>query len=194
MQTRLRLQGSAQAALVKTHLSNLLDLWFERAVKPRLRGEACMVRYIDDFVMCFQYRGDAPRVLDALRKRLGKLGLNLEPTKTKLAEFGRDAQEYASKRCRKRPETIYFSGFTLHCTRNRKGDFRVGLRTEKSRLRRALMHSHDQMRRMRHEPIQAQVEHLNQGFADTIHITALTVTFVHCSDVIVPWSATGAKC
>ena len=25
----------------------------EKVVKPRLRGEACMVRYIDDFVLCF---------------------------------------------------------------------------------------------------------------------------------------------
>ena len=28
----------------------MLDLWFERVVKPRLRGEAYMVRYLDDFV------------------------------------------------------------------------------------------------------------------------------------------------
>ena len=28
-----------------------LDLWFERVVKGRLRGEARLVRYIDDFVI-----------------------------------------------------------------------------------------------------------------------------------------------
>ena len=50
-----------------------------------------MIRYIDDFVMCFQYREDALRVQDALCKRLGKFGLTLEPTKTKLVEFGRFA-------------------------------------------------------------------------------------------------------
>ena len=120
------------------------------------------MRYIDDFVLCFQYRADALRVQDALRKRLGKFGLTLEPTKTKLVEFGRFAQRYASKRGRNRPETIYFLGFTLYCTRNRKGNFQVGMRTEKSRLRRALMRLQDQMRRMRHESIQEQVEYLNQ--------------------------------
>jgi len=57
-------------------------------VKPRLRGEARLVRYIDDFVLCFQYREDALRVQDALGKRLGKFGLTLEPSKTKLVEFG----------------------------------------------------------------------------------------------------------
>ena len=39
--------------------------------------------------------------------------MTLEPTKTKLVEFGRFADKYASKRGRKRPETIYFLGFTL---------------------------------------------------------------------------------
>jgi RNA-directed DNA polymerase len=69
----------------------VLDLWFERVVKKRLRGEALM-RYIDDFVICFQHRSDAVRVQDALRLRLGKFDLTLEPTKTKLVEFGRFAQ------------------------------------------------------------------------------------------------------
>ena len=77
-----------------------LDLWFERVVKGRLRGEAQLVRYIDDFVICFQYRSDAIRVQDALRLRLGTFGLTLEPTKTKLVEFGRFAQKHASKRGR----------------------------------------------------------------------------------------------
>jgi hypothetical protein len=45
----------------------------------------------------------------------------------------------------------------LYCTRNQKGNFRVGLRTEKSRLRRALQHAQDLMRRMRHLPDQCQL-------------------------------------
>jgi hypothetical protein len=45
---------------------------------------------------------------------------------------------------------------------NRKGNFRVGLRTEKSRLRRALMRLQDQMRRMRHLRSRQQTDCLNQ--------------------------------
>jgi len=154
--------GSISVLLSNAYLHYVLDLWFERVVKPRLRGEAYMVRYLDDFVLCFQYRADALRVQKALCQRLGKFGLTLESSKTKLVEFGRYAQRHASKRGRKRPETIYFLGFTLYCTRNRKGNFRVGLRTEKSRLRRALMRLQDQMRRMRHLSIREQTECLNQ--------------------------------
>ena len=136
-------EGTPQGGSISVLLSNLylhyaLDLWFERVVKGRLRGEARLVRYIDDFVICFQYRSDAIRVQDALCLRLGKFGLTLEPTKTKLVEFGRFAQRHAGKRGRKRPETIYFLGLTLYCTRNLKGNFKVGVRTEISRLRRSL--------------------------------------------------------
>jgi RNA-directed DNA polymerase len=153
--------GSISVLLSNVYLHYSLDLWFERVAKPRLRGEAYLVRYIDDFVVCFQFREDALRVQDALCKRLGKFGLTLEPTKTKLVEFGRFAQQHASRRGRKRPETIYFLGFTLYCTRNLKGNFKVGMRTEKSRLRRSLMSLCDQMRQIRHLPIQEQVDALN---------------------------------
>ena len=130
--------GSVSVVLSNLYLHYVLDLWFERVVKPRLRGEAYLVRYIDDFVVCFQYRSDAQGVQEALGKRLKRFGLALEPDKTKLVEFGRFAQRHASKRGRRRPETIYFLGFTFYCTRNRKGNFKVGMRTEKSRLHRSL--------------------------------------------------------
>jgi hypothetical protein len=54
--------GSISVLLSNVYLHYVLDLWFERVVKPRLRGEAYLVRYIDDFVVCFQYRADALRV------------------------------------------------------------------------------------------------------------------------------------
>ena len=159
-------QGTPQGGSISVLLSNLylhyvLDLWFERVVKDRLRGKARLVRYIDDFVICFQYRSDAIRVRDALRLRLGKFGLTLEPTKTKLVEFGRFAQKHAGKRGRNRPETIYFLGLTLYCTRNRKGNFKVGMRTEKSRLRRSLASLQELMQRIRHHTISEQADAIN---------------------------------
>src|SRR6201989_2798289 len=153
--------GSISVLLSNVYLHYVLDLWFERVVTPRLRGEAHMIRYIDDFVMCFQYREDALRVQDALCKRLGKFGLTLEPIKTKLVEFGRFAQRHAAKHGRKGPERIYFLGFTLYCTRNLKGNFRIGMRTEKSRLRRSLMSLQDLLRRIRHLAVREQVNTLN---------------------------------
>jgi RNA-directed DNA polymerase len=153
--------GSISVLLSNVYLHYVLDLWFERVVKTRLRGEARLVRYIDDFVICFQYRSDALQVEEALRHRLGKFGLTLEPNKTKLVEFGRFAQRDAGKRGRNRPETIYFLGMTLYCTRNLKGNFKVGMRTEKSRLRRSIAWLQDLMRRIRHFDIKDQVSEIN---------------------------------
>ncbi len=153
--------GSISVLLSNVYLHYVLDLWFERVVKPRLRGEAYLVRYIDDFVVCFQYRSDALRLQEALLHRLGRFGLTLEPTKTTLVEFGRFAQRHASKHGRNRPETIYFLGFTLYCTRNQRGNFKVGMRTEKTRLRRSLLSLQGLMRRIRHLTIPDQVGDLN---------------------------------
>jgi group II intron reverse transcriptase/maturase len=154
--------GSISVLLSNVYLHYVLDLWFERVVKCRLQGEAYLVRYIDDFVMGFQNQSDALRVQDALHKRLKKFGLTLEPTKTKLIAFGRFAQRYANQHGKQRPETIYFLGFTLYCTRNLKGNFKIGLRTEKSRLRRSMANLQDLMRQVRHLSIREQAEKINR--------------------------------
>jgi len=56
-----------------------------------------------------------------------------------------------------------FLGFTLYCARNRKGNFKVGMRTEKSRLRRSLMSLQEKMRQIRHLTIGQQVDELNDA-------------------------------
>src|SRR6202043_14380 len=42
-------------------------------VKGRLRGKAQLVGYIDDFVICFQYRSDAIRVQECPAPPVGKV-------------------------------------------------------------------------------------------------------------------------
>jgi Retron-type reverse transcriptase len=153
--------GSISVLLSNLYLHHVLDLWFERVVKPRLCGEAYLIRYIDDFVICFQYREDAERVSEVLRKRLEKFALALEPSKTKLIEFGRFAERDARARGQ-RPATLYFLGFTHYCARNRKGNFKVGRKTEKSRLRRSLARLQELMRETRHESVKDQAAKLNE--------------------------------
>ena len=129
--------GPISVLLSNVYLHYVLDLWFDRVVQPRMRGEAYLIRYLDDFVLCFQYRNDAVRVWRSLVKRLGKFGLELEPSKTGLVEFGRFAAR-DSKRRGRRLKTITFLGFTHYCTRNRAGGFMVGRKTEKTRHARCL--------------------------------------------------------
>src|SRR5207248_5453963 len=137
------------------YLHYVLDLWFERVVKPRLQGEAYLIRYIDDFVVCFQHQADAERFQQVLAKRLAKFALALESTKTRLVAFGRFAERDA-KRNGKRLETFTFLGFTHYCTRNHRGNFKVGWKTDKSGLQRSLAKFHRLLQIIRHEPLKEQ--------------------------------------
>ncbi|HDX9580662.1 TPA: group II intron reverse transcriptase/maturase [Bacillus pseudomycoides] len=153
--------GSISVLLSNIYLHYVLDLWFEKAIKPRLEGEAYLIRYIDDFVVCFQYRSDAIRFGKALKKRLMKFSLKLEPNKTRLVEFGRFASKNSLQKGRKL-ETIYFLGFTHYCTKNRKGNFMVGRKTEKTRFKRSVSKIQEVLRTIRHWPIKEQTEKINQ--------------------------------
>jgi RNA-directed DNA polymerase len=112
--------GTGQGQVISPLLANIylhyvLDEWFEHEVKPRLRGKAAEIRYADDFILCFQYREDAERVLRVLSQRFAKFGLTLHPEKTRLVAFGRSAlprEPDAPK-----PATFDFLGFSVpRCT------------------------------------------------------------------------------
>jgi group II intron reverse transcriptase/maturase len=107
--------GVISPLLANVYLHYVLDEWFEREVKPRLRGRAFLIRYADDFVIGFTDESDARRVLEVLPKRFGKYGLTLHPAKTRLVPFRRPPQRPTpGARAQERPGTFDFLGFT-HC-------------------------------------------------------------------------------
>ena len=76
--------GSVRSPLLgNVSRHEVLALWFETEVKPRLRGKATLIRYCDDFIIGFEREDDARRVLAVLDKRLGRFGLTLHPDKTR---------------------------------------------------------------------------------------------------------------
>ena len=86
--------GTPQGGVVSPLLANIflhevLDVWFEQDIKPRLKGRAVLIRYADDAVLGFSQEEDARRVLAVLPKRFGKYGLTLHPEKTRLIDFRR---------------------------------------------------------------------------------------------------------
>ena len=64
--------GVVSPILANAYLHEVLDTWFERTVKPRLKGRASLIRYADDAVLVFEQEHDARRVLDVLPKRFGR--------------------------------------------------------------------------------------------------------------------------
>jgi hypothetical protein len=156
--------GTGQGQVISPLLANIylhyvLDEWFEQEVKPRLRGAAAEIRYADDFILCFQYREDAERVLEVLSKRFAKYGLTLHPEKTRLLAFGRSA--FPSGPDAPRPATFDFLGFTHVCARSRRGRFTIHVRTIRKRLRRSVKAAAQWCQHHRHDPVETQAAALN---------------------------------
>ena len=84
--------GTPQGGVISPLLANIflhyvLDEWFEKEVRPRLKGEAFLIRYADDFVIGVAREDDAKRIMDVLPKRMSKYGLTVHPEKTRLVRF-----------------------------------------------------------------------------------------------------------
>ena len=124
-------KGTPQGGLISPVLANVylhyvLDLWFEKAVKPKLKGEAYYVRFADDFLILFQYENEAGTVLEMLRERLSKFALEVAEEKTRILPIGR---------FKGTKEEFDFLGFTFFNTKTREGKYRLGIRTSKKKLK-----------------------------------------------------------
>jgi len=151
-------EGTAQGSIISPMFGNVylhyvLDLWFECEIKPRLQGHARLIRYADDFVMGFERRGDAERVLAVLHKRMAKYGLTLHPGKTRLIPFERPRKGKAGA---SDSGTFDFLGFTMYWCRTRRGGWRLGMKTRKARIQRTLVSLSEWCRRHRHLPLKDQ--------------------------------------
>ncbi len=122
--------GSISPILSNIYLHYALDLWYEKRFKPSCSGQTRLIRYADDFVVCFASKAEAERFHAELPGRLGKFGLEVEPSKTKILAFGPGADRLAKEAGRRKAETFDFLGFTHYCSRSRTGRwFRMNLET-----------------------------------------------------------------
>ena len=161
--------GTPQGGVVSPLLSNLflhyvLDEWFEQEVRPRLKGEAFLIRYADDFVIGVAREDDAERIMAVLPKRMSKYGLTVHPEKTRLVRFA--PPESSSSKPKdlqpQVPETFDFLGFTHYWGRARWGGWVVKRKTAKGRLKRALQALSNWCEENLHRPIEEQYQKLKQ--------------------------------
>ena len=127
--------ASLSPLLANVYLHYVLDQWFEREVKPRLKGEAFMIRFADDFICCFENESDARRYQSVLPKRLARFSLAVAEEKTKLIRFGRFARRDSQRHGEGAPSTFDFLGFTHYCGRSRAGKFKLKRKTSTKKLR-----------------------------------------------------------
>jgi RNA-directed DNA polymerase len=149
--------GVISPLLANVYLHEVLDVWFEDEVRPRLHGKAYMARYADDAVLVFEREDDARRVEAVLGKRFAKYGLTLHPEKTRVTKFprpGRDAGGGGHG-------SFDFLGFTHYWGRSLKGNWVVLQKTSKDRFSRALRAIGAWLRAHRHDPVRVQYAQLS---------------------------------
>lgn len=150
--------GVISPILANVYLHEVLDLWFEREVRPRLGRNATLIRYADDFIVVFEWESDARRVMDVLPKRFGKFGLTLHPEKTRLVRFERPRQ--SREKDEEEAGSFDFLGLTHHWATSLEGKWVVRRRTMKKRLTRSLVQIRNWCRENRHRPIADQRKQL----------------------------------
>ena len=130
-------KGTPQGGLISPVLANIylhyaLDMWFDKVVKKRCKGEAYIVRYADDFVCFFQYENEARDFYQALKERLKKFNLELAEDKSKIMRFGRFAKQNSKDG---KTESFDFLGFTFINGETLTRKYRIIYRTSKKKLK-----------------------------------------------------------
>jgi RNA-directed DNA polymerase len=148
--------GVISPVLANVYLHYALDLWFARKVEPQQRGRCRMIRYADDFVVCFAYRHEADAFEKALRTRLGRFGLEVAEEKTKTLRFGFNGGDHNGR--------FDFLGFEFYWQRDRKGIPRMKRRTATKKWFAGLQRMTEWIKGCRHEPQERIMKTLGAKF------------------------------
>jgi RNA-directed DNA polymerase len=114
--------GPLSPLLANVYLHYVLDLWFDHRFKPSAAGACALVRYADDFVVCFEHAHEADRFRQELEARFAKFGLRLSVEKTRQIEFGKGSAQNGKKGPSDEPRSFDFLGFTHYMRKRGKRD------------------------------------------------------------------------
>jgi group II intron reverse transcriptase/maturase len=149
------LHPAISPVLANVYLHYVLDLWFERAVKRRCRGEACLIRYADDFVCAFEYVHEADSFFQELGPRLRKFGLELSSEKTRTLSFSGQGPDSGQA-------SFDFLGFEFRWGLDRRGHRHLKRRTARPKLQASLKRFTAWCRESRHQRVSLLFRTLNR--------------------------------
>jgi len=183
--------GTPQGGIVSPMLANVylhyaLDLWFQKVVKKQCRGEACLIRYCDDYICAFEERAEAQRFYRALGRRLKKFGLELSEEKTQIIPFSRRAHPGKS--------SFEFLGFEFRWGKDLKGREHLKRRTSPKRLRTSLKRFSEWCRENRNLRLKELFKRLNvklRGYYNYYGVhgnsVRLNAFFHHATRILFKW-------
>ena len=151
--------GTPQGGVISPVLSNIflhyvLDDWYVKAALPKIKGKCFLIRFADDFIMGFQLKSDAKKLMELLPKRFNKYKLELHPKKTRLICFGKPPINGTTR------ETFDFLGFTFYWNRGLKGNWVLKKKTSRKRRNRFMRMVWEWCKANRHTPLKDQHETL----------------------------------
>ena len=149
--------GSVSPVLANVYLHYVLDLWFERRMRTRYRGQSRLFRFADDFVCCFDYRHEAEAFEAALAERMQKFGLELAADKTKRIRFGPWGGRHNGR--------FDFLGFEFSWGRGHRGQPTLQRRTSRKKLRGAVQRFTEWIKAERCSPLTELMETLRAKYA-----------------------------
>ena len=149
--------GVISPVLANVFLHHVLDEWFAREVRPRMKGRCFLLRFADDFVIGCEREAAARRIMAVLPKRFARFGLSIHPEKTTLIAF---RQPDTRKGPAHGNGTFDFLGLTHYWTQSRRGFWVIKRRTARKRLRRTKKALWRWCRTNRHAPLTYQYQML----------------------------------
>ena len=149
-------KGTPQGGVISPILSNIflhhvLDEWYVKEVRPRLKGRSFLIRFADDFIIGCEKEEDARKVMEVLPKRFNRFNLTIHPEKTTLVDFRKPSFEASRGN-----GTFDFLGFTHYWEKSRRGYWVIKRRTARKRLKRAIARLWQWCRNNRHVPLREQ--------------------------------------
>lgn len=150
--------GSISPLLANIYLHYVVDLWFERKIKPPFGGKAALVRYADDLCLFFEKSTDVDTMRSLLEARLEQFGLKLAEEKTHKTDLGAGTKTQNHER-----RQLTFLGFTIYRARSvGKTVIKTVFQTEGKRFSRAKAGMKERIQRMQHQPVEIQARAINQ--------------------------------
>lgn len=150
--------GTPQGGIISPILANIylhyvLDLWFDKVIKPQCRGSVYLCRYADDWVCLFQHKEEAEWFYRGLPERLGKFGLKLAVDKSGIVKFSKDRHKENGR--------FDFLGFEFRWALSRNGKPQIKRRTSRKKFRQSIANFTKWCKKYRHLKKKALFQLLN---------------------------------
>ena len=145
--------GIVSPILANVYLHYVLDLWFEKEVKPSCKGSVYLCRYADDFVVLFQNKIEAEQFYSRLPERLHKFGLSLAKSKSRILSFSKNR---ISENIR-----FDFLGLEYRWGYNRKRSPQLKCRTSRKKLHKSIVSVTDWCKKHRNDKVSVIIDKLN---------------------------------